>query len=256
MNAPVSHPRVRAAGLHLLLSAVVAALVSLLVFKLWYPSPFATLAGGVQLFVLLVSVDVVMGPALTAVAASPGKPRRELVRDLACIVALQLAAFGYGLYVTALSRPIGLVFEINEFRLITATDVFEPETLAQAPPGLRDLSWQGPRLMAVVKPTDPQEFIRSVELGMAGVPLAAMPRYWRDYAAHAAATWDAARPVSALLAKYPSSKEAVARAAAAAGEQVSALRFLPLRARQAEWVALVAGPQARIVGYLPFDGYL
>jgi len=246
--------RLLAAGIHLLLSILVAALVSLLVFVVWFPSPFAVIAGGTHLFVLLVSVDVVMGPALTAVAASPGKPRRELVRDLIVIVLLQLAAFGYGLYSVALARPVALVFEIAEFRVVTAAEL-EPASLSEAPPGLRELSWRGPKLMAVVKPTDPEELLRSVQLGLAGIPLAAVPRYWREYTAFADAAWRAARPVPALLDKYPSSVEAVARIANAARQPASGLRFLPLRARHADWVAIVAAPDARVVGYLPLEGF-
>ena len=254
MPFPFLRSRLRAASIHAGISALVAALASLLVFKVWYPSPFSTIAGGAHLFLLLVSVDVVMGPALTAVVANPGKRRGELVRDLSVIVTLQLAAFGYGLYSMALARPVALIYELVEFRVVTAAQL-DPASLHEAPPDLRDLSWRGPRVMAAVKPTDPQEQLRVVELGLAGIPLAAVPRYWRDYSAYAGAAWRTARPVPALLAKYPASMQAVARIAAAAGQPAAALRFLPLRARRAEWVALIAAPDARIVGYLPLDAF-
>ena len=246
--------RLSAASIHLGLSAIVAALASCLVFFVWYPAPFATMAGGTHLFLLLVSVDVVMGPALTAVVASATKPRRELVRDLCTIVMLQLAAFGYGLYSMALARPVALVFEIAEFRVVTAAEIEAP-SLKYAPVNLRALSWQGPRLIAAVKPTDSQELLRAVELSLAGIPLSAMPQYWRDYSAHTDAAWRAARPVAALLAKYPASKDALELIAASAGQSTSALRFLPLRARHAEWVAIIAAPDSRIVGHLPRDGF-
>jgi hypothetical protein len=246
--------RLRAAGIHLGLSALVAAMVSSLIFFVWYPSPFGAVAGGTHLFLLLMSVDIVMGPVLTAVAVSTGKPRGQLLRDLVVIVTLQLAALGYGLYSMALARPVALVFEIVEFRVVTAAEL-EPAGLNEAPVELRELSWRGPRLMAAVKPTDPQEQLRVVELGLAGIPLAAIPGYWRDYTAHAGAVWSAARPVSALLAKYPASADAVDKLAAAVGKQASELRFVPLRARNAEWVTLISGQDAHIVGHLPLDGF-
>lgn len=247
-------PRARAAGIHLGLSALVAAIASLLVFLVWYPSPYATIAGGTHLFLLLVLVDVVMGPALTAVVASAGKSRRELARDLAIIVTLQVVAFGYGLYSVALARPVALAFEIDLLRLVSAADL-DPADLKDAPLGLRDLSWRGPRLLAVVKPSDPAEQFRSVQLGLAGIPLAMMPRYWRDYAPYADVAWRAARPVQALLSHYPAEAEAVGKVAAAAGQAPQALRFLPVQAHKSSWVALIAGPDARIVGYLPLDGF-
>ena len=246
--------RLRAAGIHLGLSALVAGLASCLVFFVWYPSPLATIAGGTHLFLLLVSIDVVMGPVLTAVVASKTKPRRELARDLSVIVALQLAAFAYGLYSMALARPVALVFEIAEFRVVSAAEI-EPAGLDGAPANLRALSWRGPRLIAAAKPTDPQEMLRTVELGLAGIPLSAMPRYWRDYSAYTDAAWRAARPVAALLTKYPASNDSLALIAASAGQPVSALRFLPLRARRAEWVTVIAAPDSRVVGHLPLDGF-
>ena len=109
--------------------------------------------------------------------------------------------------------------------------------------------------MAAVRPTDPQEQLRTVELGLAGIPLAAMPRYWRDYSAHADAAWRTARPVPTLLARYPASADAVKKIATAAAQPVLGLRFLPLRARHAEWVAVIALPGARVIGYLPLDGF-
>ena len=246
--------RLRAAGLHAGASAVVAALASLLVFLLWYPSPFATIAGGSQLFLLLVAVDVVIGPALTAVVVSPGKRRGELVRDLAVIVMLQLAALGYGLYTMALARPVALVFELVEFRVVTAADL-DPASLHEAPPELRELSWRGPTLMAAAKPSSPEEQVRVAELGLAGIQLSMLPSFWRDYPAHADAAWRVARPVSALLARYPGAAADLARIAEAAAARPQDLRFLPLRSRHAEWVILLAEPGARVVGYLPFDGF-
>lgn len=247
-------PRLRAAGIHLACSALVAGLASLLVFKLWYPSPFAAIAGGTHLFLLLMSVDVVMGPALTAVAASANKPKPELVRDLAVIVVLQLAAFSYGLYTMALARPVAVAYEIDLFRVVAAADI-EPDTLREAPVALRELSWAGPRVLAAVKPTNPDEQARSIELGLAGIHLSSQPRYWREYPAHADAAWRAARPVSALLTKYPGAAADLARIAAAAGEHAQALRFLPLQVRRADWVAVLHKRDARIVGYLPLDGF-
>ncbi len=246
--------RIRAAGLHLLLSALVAGLVSLLVFQVWFPSPYAAIAGGLSLFGLLVGVDVILGPALTAVVASPGKGRAELTRDLAFIVIVQLSAFGYGLYTISLARPVLLAFEVDRLRVVAAADI-DPLSLAEAPPGLQSLSWTGPRLIAAVKPTDPDEQMRSIELGLAGIDLAMQPRQWRDYAARADEAWRVARPVSVLLSQYPQLAADVARIARSAGQPTESLRFLPLMSRQASWVSLIAAPGARVVGHLPVEGF-
>jgi len=85
--------------------------------------------------------------------------------------------------------------------------------------------------------------------------LAMLPRYWREYTKHADAAWRAARPADALAIRYPASADALTKLAATSGMPVQALRYLPLIARNANWVALIAAPDSRVVGYLPLDGF-
>jgi hypothetical protein len=246
--------RFRAAGLHLLASAAVAAIAAILIFRIWYPSPFDEIAGGTSLFLLLVSVDVVLGPSLTLVAASPNKPAREFRRDLLIIVALQLAAFAYGVHTIAIARPVVISFEVDRFRVVTAADIEDSE-LGAAPAGFRSLSWSGPVLIAAVKPTDPSELLKSVDLGLAGFDLSMIPRNWRSYSSQREDAWRIARPVAKLISKYPALQAEVARSAERSRVDVGRLRFLPVMSRRASWVALIAPPDARIVGYLPVDGF-
>ena len=243
-----------AAGVHLAISALVAALVSLLVFRLWYPSPYATLAGGIGLFVLVVGVDIVLGPLLTLVAASPTKSRSELTMDLCLIGFVQMAALGYGVHTMAQARPAHLVFEVDRFRVVTAAD-FESDALAEAPPALRELPWTGPTLIAALKPTEPQEQLRAMDLGLAGFDLSMVPRYWAEYAPNAEVAWQKARPVDLLTRKYPEVAEKLADHAAASDRPVAELRFLPVMSRQASWVALLSNGGTRVVGFLPVDGF-
>jgi hypothetical protein len=241
--------RLMASGLHLAASVAVAALASLLVFLLWYPAPYAQMAGGVQLFLMLVAIDVVMGPALTAVIAHPRKPKRELVRDLAVLVAMQFAALGYGLYTMAQARPVVLVFEFDRFRVLSAVEV-EAAGLADAPQGRRALPWTGPWTLALVRPTDVAEFLRTIEQEFAGLPLAAQPKYWRELEPHAADVWRVAQPVEILLKQQPSSADALRGIANKAGSAVEGLRFLPVQARQPDWVVVLAQPGARVIGFI------
>jgi hypothetical protein len=253
MQSLLTWKRVRAAVLHLGVSLLMAGLAALLVFMVLYPSPFAAVTQVGPVFLMLVGIDIVVGPALTLVIAKPTKPRAELIRDLSVIALLQLAALGYGLHSVATARPVALVFEVDLLRLVTANEI-DDSTLAEAPASLRSLSWSGPRLMAAAKPTDPDEQLRTIELGLSGIPLAALPKYWRDYASYADKAWQKSRPVSDLLTKYPQIQQEVAAIASQAGQPPEALRFLPLMSRQISWVSVLA-PGAQVVGHLPVDGF-
>ena len=69
--------RVKAPLLHALASLVVAITVSVIIFVLWFPGALATVAGGLTLFLILTTVDVISGPMLTAIVADPTKAARS-----------------------------------------------------------------------------------------------------------------------------------------------------------------------------------
>jgi hypothetical protein len=250
----LANRRIFASSVHFGASLVVAAVVAGLVLEVWFPYPYFLMTGGVALLGILFGVDVVLGPLLTAVVASPAKLRRELIRDLCVIVVFQGAALAYGIYTIASARPVVVSFEIDRFRVLAAVDIDRTQ-LHDAPENLRRLSWHGPVLIAAVKPTDPGEAMKALDYGMAGFDLSYIPKYWRSYASQAAAVWKAARPLDLVAAKYPLLAADVSRIAQETHQPSPSLRFLPLMSRQASWIAVLASPDARIVGYLPADGF-
>jgi len=254
-SSTVISKRAKLAGLHLAASVAIAAAAAMVIFAVWYPPPYSAIAGGFSLFFILISVDVVLGPVLTAVIADPGKPRPSLRRDIAMIVAVQLAGLAYGIHVIAESRPVHLAFEVDRMRVVTAADI-DVDTLDEAPPGLRKLPWTGPTLIAAARPTKPDDVFRSIELAMNGFDISMFPRHWRDYDSHREAAWNAARPLTDLVNRYPDARAEVEALAARAGHPVHTLRFLPLMSRHASWATVVSPPDGRIVGHLPWDGFL
>ena len=114
--------RFKAFAIHLGISALVAASAAALVFLVWFPYPFREISGGQSLFGLVVAVDVVLGPLLTWVVFDRRKPRSELVRDLAVISLIQMAALLYGLATVYQVRPLYLVHEVDRFRVIAQAD--------------------------------------------------------------------------------------------------------------------------------------
>jgi hypothetical protein len=254
---PHGPARVRAALIHLTLSALVAAVVGALIFGLWYPGPYRSLAGGTQLFVLIAAVDVAMGPLLTLVVYDVRKPRRELRRDLAVIVALQLAALAYGVWTMAVARPTHLVFEVDLYRVVAAVEI-DRAALAEAPPALRRLPWTGPVRIGVQPPADADARFDSILRGLGGQHLAAMPRYWTGTDTLRAEMLARARPITALDADTGArlSAEQRARMAAAAADAAVAqpAHWLPVVGRHATWIALLDADGAP-AAFVPIDAY-
>lgn len=117
----LSAPRIRAFLVHLGFSALVLLAFWVFVLRLWYPDELLGLQGGWQIFGMLIGIDVVLGPLLTLIVYRVGK--RTLVLDLCVIVAIQLAAFGYGAWALSTQRPGHLVFLHDRFFVVSVADV-------------------------------------------------------------------------------------------------------------------------------------
>ncbi len=131
---------------HLLVSFVIALLAMWGVFGVWYPSPLDVALGVTDVFILLLCVDVIVGPLLTLLVAKRGK--NTLRMDLAVIGALQLIALGYGLHIVAQGRPVWLVYNNKYFDVIQA---YEAVVSAEELRSEFSLPYTGP-LWAAVTP--------------------------------------------------------------------------------------------------------
>lgn len=245
--------RARAAGIHLALSAVVAVLAGLLVFALWYPYPYREISGGRELFLLVVAVDVVLGPLLTFAVFNRAKP--ELRRDLAVIVALQLAGLAYGLWTVQLARPVHMVFEYDRFRVVHRVDI-PAELEPLAPAGLEVAPWGAPTLLALRPFRSPQEDTEMTLAALQGLHLSARPELWQSYAAGREAILRAAKPATELKSRFPQRAAEVDAALRNTGRDATQVAYLPLIARKAEaWTVLLDAKTAEVLGYLPVDSF-
>lgn len=245
-------PRLRAAGTHLILSAVVAGLAAALVFGLWFPGDFRHMAGGRGLFFLVVSVDVVLGPLLTLVAFDIGKGWPHLRRDLAVIGLLQLAGLAYGLHTVYEVRPIAIAFEFTRFRVVSAGDVSLDE-LPRARPEFRHLPLTGPWTLAVRPAAEGAERSDAIMQALKGVDTSMRPGFWRPYDEARAEVLSAARPLGILLDRETDRRAAFVEQLARAGVDPAQAKFLPVMAR-GDWSA-VLDRKGDIVAYLPADGF-
>lgn len=252
-----------AASLHLVLSAVVAGTVAMLVFWGWFPAPLHQLMGGVELFLLIASVDVTCGPLLTLVVFTPTKPRAELRRDLAVVVVVQLLALGYGIHALSYARPVALVFEVERFRAVSYADLDEAEA-SDAPSWAQPWSFSSPRTMGARTAANSQEMMASINASLQGVGPSQRPSWWQDYALSVPRVLDRAHPVADLYVKHPLKKtliDAAIRKALADRQpdetaDPAALLWLPLISRRVDdWVVLLDPVTARIRGYAHVDGF-
>jgi hypothetical protein len=244
--------RAVAAGVHLLVSALVACFAAIAVLGLWYPGQFRALAGGRDLFLLLTLVDVVLGPVLTFAVFNPAKGMSQLRRDLAAIAVIQLAALAYGLHTVFIARPVAMVFEVDRLRLVTAHDVAADE-LPKAKRPYRTLPLTGPLLLGARTPQAGAEHNDALFEGLAGNDISSRPIFWQPYERSRAQALARSRPLSMLLDHYPTRAAELRDRLAELHSDPSTGRFLPAMAR-GDWVA-VLDRAGEVLGYLPVDGF-
>src|ERR1700733_13088331 len=90
------HFRLKLFSLHLLSSATVLTLILGGLYFGWYRWPGWYLTDVTRVVLVMVCVDVVLGPTLTLIVAKQSKERHVLARDIGIIVAVQLCAVIYG----------------------------------------------------------------------------------------------------------------------------------------------------------------
>lgn len=247
--------RLRASLIHLCGSASLAIIIAAIIFNLWYPGPYRSMCGGTKLFLVLVSVDVAIGPLITLVVFDRRKPTGELRRDLAVILLLQAAALGYGLHAVSLSRPVVVALEKDRFRVVAAKDVYSRE-LPTATDRFRNLSLTGPVLVRSIVPIDPKERSDSLSLALHGYDIGTRPTLWREWdnAARKEALANA-KPLSALVKLYPKQQMEIRAAVVKTGRSIDQLVFIPMITFRGEWVALLAGSDGHVVGFAPLNGF-
>jgi len=178
--------RLKAFGLHLLGSATVLALMLGGLYLGWYRWPGWYLTEVVHVAAILAGVDLTLGPLLTLMIANPSKPRRELARDIAVIVVVQLVALIYGAATLWNGRPLYYAFCDDKVEIVQASGLNAAEIAlaAKENPDFAPHWYSLPRWIWVAGPADPIERARIAIAAVTdnGPDLIQMPRYFKPWA--------------------------------------------------------------------------
>ena len=238
--------RWKAAGIHLGLSVVVAIGVVLLLYYVWYPQPFFDASGGKFLLMLLVGVDVVLGPLITLIIFDTKK--KSLKFDLAVIAFVQLAAICYGVYTMYLARPVFVVFSVDQFIVMPANDV-EPKMLAQVTrPEFKSLSLTGPKYAYNVPQLSGTD-LQAMSLSLDGFA----PQFYLPYAEKAAEAAKAGKPLADLLKRQPQAKETIETALKQHGTNATDVVYFPMSAKVMMMTVLLDAKTGAIIAILPLN---
>ncbi len=143
--------KLRAFFMHLLISGILALISLALVYLVWNPAPLYKATGITKIFLLMLGIDLILGPLLTFIVYKKGK--KTLKFDLFVIGLLQLIALVYGLYHVYEGRPVWIAYNVDRFDLVRVNEI-DTRKLDQAKPEYRQPSFTTPKYVAAIIPND------------------------------------------------------------------------------------------------------
>ena len=225
---------------HLLISFFIALVVVGVVFFIWYPSPLAKAVGVTHIFLMMLAIDVIVGPLLGLLVYKEGK--KTLKFDLGVIIAVQISALCYGLYSIEQGRPAWLVFYADRFELIRKNDLLL-ENIDQAKKQFQQVSWAKPQFVAIKTITNTQQHQDDIFTEvMGGVSLAQKPERYVDFVQAKSQLqqraknlkelnqYNNAKQVDRILSKYP-----------------QATGFVPLKANTVDMTVLINKEKGEVI---------
>ena len=243
--------RWKAAAIHFGISLAIGVCAALLIFGVWYPPPYSHAAGADELVMLLLGVDVVLGPLLTLVVYKRGK--KSLRFDLAVIALLQICAFSYGMSVVVRARPAFVVSRIDRFVLVAANDLDADDLAKGSEPQFRVIPWTGPKIVGALLPDDAQSRNALMFSGVAGKDLEKFPQYFVDYDKAAPQLLAKAQPLAKLLEAKPEARSTVERFLADKHTDAEHVVWLPLVARRASLTMVLDRASGKPLGAVVVD---
>ena len=234
---------------HLSISFLIALLVVGLVFFIWYPSPLATAVGVTHIFLMLLVIDVILGPLLGLLVYKDGKKTLKL--DLSVIILIQIAALCYGVFSIEQGRPAWLVYNVDRFELVRKNELVDTN-IQQAQPQFQKPSWFKPQYVATkfVKDTQQRNDEMFAEV-LGGISIAQRPERYVELTLAKNQIQQRALPLVELQQYNP--KTEVEKTLA---KYPQADAFVPLKANAVDMTVLInkeKGEVVKIVDLRPWN---
>lgn len=238
--------RFRASGFHLVISLLVGLVLLALSWFMWYPAPMLMAIGGHEIFLLVVGIDVVLGPLLTLVVFKSGK--KTLKFDLAVIALLQIAALVYGVSTLLEARPAYVAALGDKFQVIQATEVTDAN-LAKAK---TSLPWWGPRWVGTKAPTGRYDIDAVNDVTAVGGGRGHFPQIHVPYDSMAKELIQRAQPIAALKKINSAQAAEIDAWLAKHGYTEQTAKFQPIKISASEFVVMIDAKTAAVIGIAPF----
>ena len=238
--------RLRASAIHFVICAFVGAVLLALFWLTWYPAPLFMAVGGLEIFLMLLGIDVVLGPVLTFIVFKQGK--KTLKFDLAVIGCVQIAALAYGVFTLLSGRPVYIAALGHKFDLIQASEIGPNQLEGYA----GSLPWLGPKLVGIRQAADNKERERMMFSGLAGADYGHYPKYHAPIETMRDEILANAKPIGDLRKQNKAQDSEITAWLATRGSNDQSAVFQGLRARAQDMAVILDAKTAAVIGIAPF----
>lgn len=108
---------------HFIFSFLLIGGLSFFIVSLWYPDIWASELGGYKLVVMMLLLDLGVGPLCVGLSYKPHKTKKANFFDITVITLCQLAFFSWGAWTVSISRPVYIVFDTDRFEMTVDQDI-------------------------------------------------------------------------------------------------------------------------------------
>lgn len=240
-----------AAVKHGIVTLLAAVAMYILVFHVWYPGVFSQILPGTKLFMLVLMVEVVLGPCMSLIIFNPAKTKRKLIWDYSLIGFIQLSALVYGMLSVAGSRPVYVVFVKDRFDVVSAIEINETDLEEASSNQYSRIPWWGPEFICVrnVKDIAEKQRLLFEEIPL-GKDVQHLPRFYR--ACNPGEVVNAGFDMDTLNAIVDSKSDiSQGKLKQLDGDNV----WLPIVGKMGVWVAILNRSSNKPVAYINVDPF-
>lgn len=238
--------RYQASAIHLTASIILAVAIFVCMSTLWYPKPLFDAVGGTNIFLLLLIVDVVLGPLMTLVVFDTRK--KTLRFDLTVIATVQLIALCYGLFTLLQGRPVFIAALGHRFDVIQANEVAEEDIAAAG----RALPLWGPIWVGTKAPADSKEREAALFKALAGRDFGHTPQYHVPLEAMRDEILKSSKSIADLRSRNAAKERDISAWLRDHGRTDDQVVYQGLKARSQDMAVILDAKTAEVIGIAPF----
>ncbi len=238
--------RYRASATHFALSLLLGAALLAMFWFVWYPAPTLLAIGGHEIFLLILGIDVVLGPLLTLIVFKSGK--KSLKFDLAVIAMMQVAALIYGVSVLLEGRPAYVAALGDRFQVVQAVEI----TDANIEKAKTTLPWWGPIWVGTKAPEGRYDTDAVADVEGIGGGRGHFPQLHVAYETMTQEVLKKSLPISTLKAANATKTQEIDAWLASRGHSDSSAVYQPLLVRASSFAIVLDAKNGKVVGISPF----